>query len=751
MTARKRPFTAIACAALMAFTQLQPAFAETGNPAGNPERLAAGLDATAAALDRIAAVAPDADGIPEALAATIEGGPEALTDWVATHIAHGVYRGALKGASGTIEDRRGNSLDRALLIAALATAKGLNVRLARAALNGEAAAKLATAAATETHAPSPPMDAARVRAILDELAADPRVNGAALKEASQRAAAEAASATAEGDALTKKAADGLLALVAARLGEPADTAAAILADHWWAEVETDGAWRALDPDAALIGPQSASETFAPDAIPDAAKHRVVIRFVAETAGSDGELVRHTVLERAFQTAAVTGRILAFTAQPIDAPALDGLAARKDDIVADYVGGTAWLPVFIVDETERQNLVKADGTILEATDENVQRFSGAAAAFDRNTSGLDQIGTGEDEAEAPVPSGGLFTAAWLEFEILAPDEAPRLETRLIFDAIGPEARATGAYLGDLTEAALTARGIALRDVWSVVVQGGAIAPARAAARVALNVARARRAVAAWLREGSPDSGPIYPDDFRLPNLELTLWSLGRGDTPIAAANIAALRDTARIGENGLEITQVFDIIANPLGAGAAADRVRRGVADTVLEHQLMDAPEDTANTAIRFAADLDAGAAWGVVAPGDGAALDALGLAPDARARIEADLARGRLVVARPGTTTPQEATWWRIDPATGETVGMTMAGGSEIAEYIIAGSIWVIVFGAAIKLRCERSGGGRKPGDSYAGCAAASYGNPFRKGGEAIQKKLGGALEGVGGDALKDL
>ena len=749
MRRRFNRLTALACSLLLAAAPLQTALAEIANP----ERLADGLTATAEALEKIVQGVPHADYEIEPLAATLDGGPDAMAAWVAAHISHAVYRGTLKGAAGALEDRRGNSLDRALLLAALVQANGGTARLARTGLDDTATAKLMAAIAGETHMPAPALASELTDPILDALQVDPRVNGAAIKAGRASAAADAAAASAASDALRRKASAGLLNLVRARLpGEAseADTAA-LLADHWWVQVEEGGAWRDIDPDASIIGPQNASETIAADAVPETEKHRVTLRVVAETAAPSGDLGTSSIIERSYDTAAVNGRILVLSTQPLDAPAIGDLAARDDDIVSDYRAGTAWIPVLIIDAPDVQSIVKSDGGIIEASEANVQRLTGgAASAFDRNTAGLDQIGTGEEEP-AEAPAGGLFTAAWLEFEIATPGAALRIERRMIFDAIGSEARSRGSYVGDLTEAAIAARGQALRDIYSIVIQGGSIAPARATARFAGSVAMARRVVADWLRGGAGEAGPDYPDEFRPPHLELTAWTMGRdGDAALAGTNIAMLRDTARAGDDGLIITQVFDIVANPVTGKDGPVRLVAGVGDTVLEHQLMGAPENSVNTAVAFAADLDAGKSWGLVAPGDKPALDALNLAPEAAALIQADLATGALVVARPNAELA-DATWWRIDPKTGETVGMTAAGGAEVAEYAVVASVWTVVFAGAIKLRCERSGGGRQAGQSYAECAAASYSNPFTKAGEAISKKIDGVLGAAGGDALKGL
>jgi hypothetical protein len=78
-------------------------------------------------------------------------------------------------------------------------------------------------------------------------------------------------------------------------------------------------------------------------------------------------------------------------------------------------------------------------------------------------------------------------------------------------------------------------------------------------------------------------------------------------------------------------------------------------------------------------------AWTVVP--SAAALQANAkLTDSARKAIGRDLAAGAIVVAQPEAVTRQDrqvVTWWKTDPQTGQTVGMSERGGSEFAEYVM--------------------------------------------------------------------
>ena len=98
----------------------------------SPEALAARwFDAVESAA---LAVAREID-TPETLVAAIGSDPRALLDWVRENTSLVAYAGALRGSTGVLADRMGNSLDRALLLARLVQVAGRQVRLAHGTLD----------------------------------------------------------------------------------------------------------------------------------------------------------------------------------------------------------------------------------------------------------------------------------------------------------------------------------------------------------------------------------------------------------------------------------------------------------------------------------------------------------------------------------------------------------------------------------------------------------------------------------------
>ena len=74
---------------------------------------------------------------PEYVSDQLGRNPRAIIRWVRSHTNWIPYRGVLRGPAGVLLDRQGNSLDRALLLAAILAHAGDTVRLAHGELTRE--------------------------------------------------------------------------------------------------------------------------------------------------------------------------------------------------------------------------------------------------------------------------------------------------------------------------------------------------------------------------------------------------------------------------------------------------------------------------------------------------------------------------------------------------------------------------------------------------------------------------------------
>ncbi len=168
------------------------------------------------------------------------------------------------------------------------------------------------------------------------------------------------------------------------------------------------------------------------------------------------------------------------------------------------------------------------------------------------------------------------------------------------------------------------------------------------------------------------GPTAPQTFiDRPNIvQYRVWGEARED------DIAVLE--------GLDLAWTSTAAMPAATDEAFAARLTQGVADTLAEHLGTDRAADGTpprlpeNTFELFEAAARAGGA--PVVARAAADLTSLELPPDVRARAASDLAAGNvLVVAR---VEGGRAGWWRVDPRTGQTVGVMDNGyNNDTSEY----------------------------------------------------------------------
>lgn len=180
---------------------------------------------------------------------------------------------------------------------------------------------------------------------------------------------------------------------------------------------------------------------------------------------------------------------------------------------------------------------------------------------------------------------------------------------------------------------------------------------------------------------------------LPSYVMWRSSLGTqmGDSFIDRPNVLHYRaGRALVNAGPGQFRELIDVASNPVGSrpGASASsfevRVRQGVADTVAEILALGADvgkaENTASVFGRLPANNNRGM---LIAAGDEAAVRALPWPEDEIARVAGDVTAGYLVLV------PREAVmiddqqrvgWWRVDPTTGETIGVMDNGYHAMTE-----------------------------------------------------------------------
>lgn len=593
------------------------------------EQVADRVERSFAALEAAASDLPRDTFDPAEIERQIGPDPQRLADWVWSHVRWVSYRGALRGAAGTLMDGRGNNLDRVLLLAELLQHAKHRIRIARADLSDAQAAAVQMAFEESMARPPAPRalapgtaraggndDDANLREQSKRAGVDPddvrrtqqqlSISGARLAEdVVQRVADQSA-------ALSDALADAQLKTPADERGDADAEAGEDFGDYWWVQLNTGGdRWTDLhliqlggaggrEAPLASVEPR---ETFAPDTetgrfvLPADVWHHVRVRILAERRGGKPGAApqEQVVLEYALRPADLPGQRVALSFWPTQWPTdLTPFGEQPGEAFADAaMAQHEWLPVLTVGTLQiAKSSISDAGVVDDQAAARLGELFGFSKAGSRvgNILGGGRIGGGAERKTPPAdpPDGGTLTAVWIEYEIVVPGQPADVERRTVFDLVGPAARAAngaGDAAAKLTAAQRLERALGMLEQIEMLPLGGDLSP-QLVRHVNIRTALANRdamvgalraggeatpeSLTEQLRKVEPSAGPLY-----LLALCRRAWSPHRDRVYLNRPNLLTLRTQVRPAAAGAGVTvaRVIDVVANQVAvlddAGAGA--------------------------------------------------------------------------------------------------------------------------------------------------------------------------------------
>ncbi|MEW5901609.1 MAG: transglutaminase domain-containing protein, partial [Acidobacteriota bacterium] len=345
--------------------------------------------------------------------------------WVRDNTSWVPYQGVLRGPTGVLMDRLGNSLDRALLLAELLRISGQEVRLARGTI-GEEKARQILGEILQRPLHTKEEIAGETKRPLSEQPIEQESGEEISKEALEAAVSEAKQSVER----VIQAVEEQLKILSALVREPSrkemvlqEEELAAIGDHWWVEMRDGETWVDLDPltHAAEFGKTltAPAEVVSPDHLSEELFHSIKIRVVVER-WHEGKLSEQLAFEETTRPAKLCGQRIALSCIPLNWP--EGTEDRKEgesveEFQAKAVAQKEWLPVLEIGEK-----LTAQASFTDTGDINLKPDVG-----DMNKKGRDlgdlgfMLGGGEEEE--PQKEGEL-TAAWIEFELNSPGAVPQ---------------------------------------------------------------------------------------------------------------------------------------------------------------------------------------------------------------------------------------------------------------------------------------------------------------------------------------
>ncbi|AQU83997.1 MULTISPECIES: hypothetical protein [unclassified Halomonas] len=643
---------------------------------------------------------------------------EALFDWVREETRWLPYQGALRGARGVLIDGYGSHLDRALLLAELLEAAGYRVRLARATLDEATSEALLDdwrSSAAAGGAGTPALASAARGYSSNDYARVARRLG--VDEETVRQQIDMSDQQAEGMAtrVTERSQTQAVYL-AEKLGQASGREERqerelrewlhAMADHWWVQWQSPSGWQDLDlasrhHQAGERVHGGEAEALWPEAIPDEQWHRLRFEVVAERL-EQGKLEERIALDHEATAAALVGRSLMLDLQPMGLPPAAALLGgdssfSPEQLPALLSSSEEWLPLLLVDgEPVIEHTIRHDGSLGDPESGTV-----ISDAYVEAATALGQIGIGGRRSEEEAAAPAELTATFLRLSVSAPGRETDTFERPLMDVLGGERRAESVEGLALSEAMLEARALSMLSSTELLAQshwwptaytlGQLLQGALNNRMVSLGAVHALRRDEASLMGQALERFEPDPVDLMALAHHRHARSPHRDYIALTRLNLLSTFEHLSLGEEGQLFEYGFDIIDNrveilPGSSDPRHARLTQGVLDTVLEAELLrggqnrrqdSAKASVVNASLALADALSQNADWKLVTSSE--ALE--GIEADTVSHLRKALDQQQWLVM--ATEPSNVVTWWRIDPVTGDTLGMGPQGRGQMTEQVL--------------------------------------------------------------------
>ena len=657
--------------------------------------------------------------------------PEILADFVRQDIAFEQYPGVLRGAYGTMLGRAGNALDQAMLLSSLLQEAGYETRYLRSTLSESQARTLINQMVVPVSRPIAPPAVAAVGSEIALIQGFTPESHPGYFSSLEALPADPYLAVTDND--TQFILDALAA-AGITPGDPNALADLIAEaqDYFWVEYRLDGFdnWQSLHPVFSISADAptdlEAEETFLE--VPDGLFHRFRFEVYIEQKVGEDRFVRPVVTNQETTTAALVG--LPFTYQnrpnnldPDDFPGFEAMLADTGIFYPlingglggsgfDYDGRIFELELLALDTMGARELFQA----VAGNVENAIGLLGGLAA--------------EEGDGVPEDPNDYFTltAQWIEYTLIAPGGGAETFRRTVMDRLPPEARMQEEIsfdnlrpLSEVTPDLLTE--------YTISVLPAAYNSDYALERLSERMLGEVELINIASQATSAADVPIDKVSDLTPYIDVVLQAaLEEGQR---RQDVISYRDRAAVVVQELGIVlgseetnqrERIDIVSNRRRVFEIQDgqpvpslegTIRAGVWETAAERlPLLHRNGNFFDTRTALQQARDAGISFVVIPPGQANADQLIEHDPQTEISVQQDLDRGYAVIIPQSAAPGAEASgWWRVDPTTGETLGVVTGGyGAEAVEYFTL--FFSIVNGGISAGSCIADG-------SHAGCCFA--------------------------------
>ncbi len=608
------------------------------------------------------------------------------------------YPGLLRSAHGTLMSRAGNSLDQSVLLARLLKDAGYEARVARGKLPREEAELLIAEIPKPRTSVGIFVDgsaAEQIFAQLTSLAGIPETAAKIeLEDLTRHGLDEAtslhAAARQEADSIQRK-----LEIVGGQLDrrESLQEIQQEARDYFWVLYRPDtSAWRDIHPAFGSTGhtPEVDADESYSDGIPEALQHRVRLQVFLER--SIGQSVEKVPLSGPWERPAANliEAPLVYNNTPVRPPgavdSLQGLFSDSDVFVPTLNGVAASDLAF--------DVVGNTIPMMAVQDAASELFRNMSDKTDQASSAIANLGAASETGKT---SARELRALWVNLDLTAPDGRkrsyrqdiwPRRGMRCGGSEIGPECSKTDRIsairrtLASQISLAVATGSFPATYVLDKVLER--IIDNRTLLQLQLDPQRASD-LEEWSHLEGVDTNwlgylPLF-DAFDHSRSQARIY---RG-VPSLVAFRQAINDQGQLSLSLDVMTNLKRAIKSTATGPALAqsELIAEGVWETLMENLFLANSQETAlNRALpisRSGATLEE-----VAVVHDISGISSLNLSDEARHSLERDLTQGYSVILPKESdfVSEQQVEWFRVDPRTGETLGMAVDGRGGALEYL---------------------------------------------------------------------
>ncbi len=611
-----------------------------------------------------------------------------LFAWTKENITWVPYQGVLRGPQGVLMDRLGNSLDQALLMADFADGSGFDVRLAHAKLDSEIASEQL---AFYKQFSLPILEPTLGEDDLDTVARVAEGVGLSPEDLQKQIEEDQKTALEDIQALQTLVEEQATELSnSLDLPEVNDKAIeekiiSALSDHWWVQIDTGDGWQ--DYDLILDEPIEAAETFTVDELPEELYHSVSIKVVAEKWEQD-DVAESIALDYSFLPSQHIGTAFSLSFQPLGTNYDDVFEQEnaQEVFIARLAETEEWLPVLNFDDkTAYQNSIMTNGNL----NENPNIDSGVED-LGQSVGGL--FGGGLRGDTTQEESNSHFSALWIDYDVNIPGQENQQIRRELFDLIGVAERAEEDLALDMNDDAVLERNLTLAGETQIMTQVGWLSTPFAQKLALEDAVSTIGQGIEFYEEQSEASAEDLAEQKSLP-ADLLSFLLARHKLSpytehiyLDQVNVVSNHVYGTLEDNSIQLIRAIDIVNNAVAVFPSASediryvRMTQGVLDTALENyvlgnDLSDVSSDNASSLLSTSSKSDR--AWQMMQ--DSISKDAV-LNTDSQVHIQQSLDKGFSAYVPMQVPESTKVAWWRIDPTTGNTLGIGPRGWGQAME-----------------------------------------------------------------------